>query len=474
MDGAVVGAGRPGLAWVWGTLLCGGCLLRLTGLEVHSFWYDEVQAAWLATVPDLFLELRGDRHPPLFFLALQQWAAWFGTSDAVLRALPALTGCASLLVFARVTPRVLPPRAAMLAVAAFAFAPFQVWYAQELRMYAQLELGSLLALLGAVSQQMPVAGRGALLFVGTALAMGSHYFGFLVPAFVLPLLFDRTRAGGTGSRTCFLLALAAVLGIVVWLPWLLAFVPDQLRAPWGFAARTSLRELAELPVRMFVTTGRALPAWLPLALGFCVGLGLLGALGDLRQRSGPTRRLAVSLGCTVAALLAAFVFLPPNLQPMYLIGVSPVFVMLLAQGLARLPARIPIGWIWVLLLALATLGVRQQNHKEDYRHVVAEIAAAFQRGDLVVAVTGTPEGPSQAGLRHYLRERPDVLAAIRALPGLTAELEAGTLGPTRIHVLHRDRGYAQPSLERLLARVQVVEATVPREIVRRLLVHSPR
>lgn len=463
--------------WPAALVLAVGSGLRLHGLSVHSFWYDEAASLAVATADDPWSALRGDRHPPLFFLLLRGWHALVGADDAALRTLPALLGIAALLGLHVVARRLLSPRASLLATALFAAAPFQVWYAQELRMYVLLELGTVVALLGATATATATgrtAVRAALLAGGAALALGSHYFGFLVPALCAPFVW-RGR-----DRRSLALLLAPIAGLVVWLPWLVLVVPEQMRTPWAFQARLGARDLLELPVRWFVVIGSALPAWLPLAVAGLVAAGLVGALRLAWQRDAAARALLASLALAALALLLAFVVLPPTLQPFYAIGVAPVATLLVAHGLARgLPHGVWAGAALAAVCTIGTLVLRAGNQKEDYRGATADLARAFAPGDVVVAVTGTPEFLSQAGLRHYLREQPAARAAIAELPELLERLERGErVGPgdgtLRLQVLYRDRLYAAPTLQRLRARARVVHEGVDRAGLRHLTLVVPR
>ena len=164
-------------------LVGAGVLWRLTGLGHQSLWYDEAATVHVATATDWLGALRGDRHPPVSFLAFRAWAAAFGHGDATLRLLPALCSCAALALFAGTARRlVASENAARLAIALYAFSPFLIWHAQEVRMYPFVELGSVLALRGATALLDGVAhSRAAALatLCGTAIASGSHYLGAL-------------------------------------------------------------------------------------------------------------------------------------------------------------------------------------------------------------------------------------------------------------------------------------------------------
>lgn len=131
------GAGAPTLL----NLLIGcGILCRVVQyLWDRSFWVDEAS---------LVLNIRGktamqllgplDYHqaaPPLFLLAERGVFRLIGGSEWSLRLLPLLAGCASVLVFAKVARRLLPPWPAMLALAFFCFSDRLIWHAAEVKQY---------------------------------------------------------------------------------------------------------------------------------------------------------------------------------------------------------------------------------------------------------------------------------------------------------------------------------------------------
>jgi hypothetical protein len=136
--------------------------------------------------------------------------------------------------------------------------------------------------------------------------------------------------------------------------------------------------------------------------------------------------------------------------------------MVVAFGTGQLMPHQMLTWLFAALLLCGTVALRQENAKEDYRGAVAELASQWQPGDSIVAVTGTPEGPSQAGLHHYLRDRPELLASIRDLPALLDQLESGERLSGRLQVLYRDRPYAEPQLRRLRSLAREVRAGSPR------------
>src|SRR4029079_296335 len=81
-----------------------------------------------------------DQHPPLFYLLLHGWIALLGDTPGALRSLSALTSFLAIPFFALAARRFAGTWVALVATFLLAIAPFQVRYAQEVRMYGLLML----------------------------------------------------------------------------------------------------------------------------------------------------------------------------------------------------------------------------------------------------------------------------------------------------------------------------------------------
>jgi uncharacterized membrane protein len=137
LTGRSVWLGRLALAGL--TIL--GAALRLYGIGDKSLWLDEAFSVILAqrSVGEVLRQIvLTDTHPPLYYLALHAWVA-LGASEAVVRSLSALWSIASIPLMYLVGKALYDDRrAGLLAAGILAFSPFQIWYAQEARMYAML------------------------------------------------------------------------------------------------------------------------------------------------------------------------------------------------------------------------------------------------------------------------------------------------------------------------------------------------
>jgi uncharacterized membrane protein len=111
-------------------------------------WYDEAFTVAISNHPLLTtLEaIRGDVHPPLWYLIEWINVHLFGTGAVALRLPAALAGTAAVVELYELVKRVAPEKAARWAGVLMAIMPGQIYYAQEARMYSLL---TLLVLMGA-------------------------------------------------------------------------------------------------------------------------------------------------------------------------------------------------------------------------------------------------------------------------------------------------------------------------------------
>jgi hypothetical protein len=268
-------------------------------------------------------------------------------------------------------------------------------------------------------------------------------------------------------------ALAAGAGVLVWVPWLVRMLPRQTATAWGALELTSLRDIGELPVRLFLVDADVLPpGWRFVGWGAGI-LILAGAALCLREAlRGAPSALAILCAWTAPIALAygTSALFGPAFAPRYLIAVEPYAVLAVGLGLGALrPAWLGASAIGSLVLGCATIAVlhERENRKEDFRGACALVAGAWRPGDVVVCVTGTEPGFSDAPLEYYLRDRPEMLASVvgeRDLVERRERLPAGSI----VHVVFRDAWYAHASLDGLLSVASIESEILVDERVRYL------
>jgi len=328
--------------------------LRLIALNVRPVWYDEAFAVFLAEkdYAAIALGTAADTMPPLYYILLHGWISLVGETPLALRMLSvALSMLTMTLVFA-IARRGFGVRVATFAMLFTALAPFQIYHAQELRMYTILAVALMLyvyAVMRLVARQCYVL---PLLAFATALALYSHNLAFLtLGAANIFLLWRRDW------NAQFRLIIAQIVGALLFFPWLL-YVPTQIakiqRAFW-----TQPPGLADvLQMLVVFTTHLPLPPMIfALALFITLAIFALAAfeLGRAFRHGAPP-----ALG-----LVLAFALIPPVLMFILSYLMRPIFVprgvivsslayyILLAYIVARAPRAVPFAL--ATLIALLTL-----------------------------------------------------------------------------------------------------------------------
>ena len=192
--------------WPLAALVVLAAALRLSTLDLQSFWYDEAYVPVHTLHASLAATLRSVEHrentPPLWYVLIWAWSRIFGTGMLALRLPSALAGIATVAVAWGIGQQLAGRRAALATAALVATNPLLVWYSQEARAYGLFVFMAALAmwcLLRADAE--PTPGRLATFAASGSPALATHYFAvFLVAPMCLWLLRPRSHAGlGTAS-----------------------------------------------------------------------------------------------------------------------------------------------------------------------------------------------------------------------------------------------------------------------------------
>lgn len=206
--------------------------IRLLGVISRPIWYDEAFSILFAEKglnAMLFGTLAptgagsADIHPLGYYTLLWLWMGPFGRSLVATRLLSIVTGLVSVYLIYLIAFEALSDRkAAHLSMFIAALAPFQVHYAQEIRMYSLLLMWLLLATFayqrGAKTRSWKWWGIFA---VAAALAQYTHNLAafYLVPLALLPIL-------QKDWKTFQAVVLAAFSALILYFPWLIQ-LPTQ-------------------------------------------------------------------------------------------------------------------------------------------------------------------------------------------------------------------------------------------------------
>ena len=358
--------------------------LRVALLAARSIWYDEAFSVFLAE-RDFGSIVRGtaaDVQPPLYYFLLHVWLQ-LAENVFVLRFLSvALSMLVVVLVYV-VARRLFSERVGAFAMFFAALAPFQIYHAQELRMYALFAFGALLYVYG-VSQPAPRRWRRfVLIALGALIALYAHSLAILtLVAANVYLLFKRAWRGQIE------LLAAQGVALIAFAPWLF-YLPSQIggiqRAYWTQPPGA----LDVLQMLMVFTTYLPLPMpILAFALFITLALATLVALHVWRAPRG--------LG-----LLLTFALVPPALMfalsysmrsvfiPRGVIASALAYYILLAMLAARAPRRARVGIGVIALIVTASVlpfyyGAWGEWRRAPFVEADQFLSAQVQSNDLIL------------------------------------------------------------------------------------------
>ena len=328
--------------------------LRAYRLGGQSLWADEGNSAALAgrSLAQIARDAAHDIHPPLYYWLLHGWTRLFGRGEIGLRSLSVVLGLLLVWLIYLIGRRLHGPATGLLAAFLAAVNPFQVYYAQEARMYTLLAVCGAALLYNfvrllkeeteAIVPLLSLVSPFSLSFVSVSvLGLYTHY-SFPILLLAVNLLYlawwvASRRLHRPWIRLARWAALQAIVFLLFlpWLPVALAQVTGWpgVAAPlgWGEALLTTLRLLALGPGCAAKISG----LWL-IPFGVLLVLGLASCelrFADLRHWFVwlvPVLWLVLP----VLMMLALGLFKEAYLK--FLLLASPPFCLLLAQGVTSL------------------------------------------------------------------------------------------------------------------------------------------
>jgi mannosyltransferase len=320
-----------------------GAALRLQ--SPSELWLDEAISVNISGLPlgEVAGALRRDGAPPLYPLLLWGWERLVGDGTTAVRLLSALFGVSALAAAALAGARLAGRVGGVAAMLLLATSPFAVYYSSEARPYSLVVLLVLCGFLALDSYlRQPRAARGVLVAVASAALALTHYWSLFLLAVVAVGLVVRARQMRSSSDVRAVGWMAA--GGLLFLPWLPTFLYQLAHTgtPWalprGFAmVLTTVSEWsggAGSPQQVLAVTLLVLAG---------VGASAVAASGsrleiDLRGRP-PGRALAFVVVGTLVLGLAVGRLTGAAFVPRYTTVALPVFLLLAALGVARLPRR---------------------------------------------------------------------------------------------------------------------------------------
>jgi mannosyltransferase len=411
--GAAREPARPRLArwWPLAALTLLAAVLRLSTLDLQSFWYDEAFTPVHVLHPSLWATLRAVSHsensPPLWYLIAWADSRVLGSGEIALRLPSALAGIAAVPVAWAIGAEIEGPstatvrRAAAACAALVAVNPLFVWYSQEARAYGLFVLTGALAMLCFLrTWREPTRGRMAAFALTGALALLTHYFAvfLLIPMALWLVWRSRTRRVALPA-----IGVLALVGAA-----LLPLISAQGGHGTQWIGRWALTNRLEAIPQYFLTgyTGSVLghaielAVAVPILAGVGLGLWRMSEPRKLRAAEPPGARLRLAL---VLAIAACGVLIPivlvglgaDYLAPRNLVAAMiPVTVVIAVLSVWPARSSLP-GIALTSVIALAFLAITldvdvsprlQRGNWRDLAHDLARGPAGGIRDGVITTV----------------------------------------------------------------------------------------
>ncbi len=336
-------------------LILAGFLIRIYSIDFQGLWRDEVDQWRFALSPlrdqfSHFFEIGWNG--PLFSPILRLWIAGVGDSVFGMRYFSLLCGVLCIPLIYVLSQRMLDKKTAVWSVLLYAFSPYMVWYAQEVKMYTWVPM---LVLLGLYSLERACRVPGWKWWVITFTATCAAFYSHILAALVIPVQFvwywrnpKRHKKAWIGGAVILLLLVVPYVPLLFW------------QLPMVFTARETgypTKSLFEMVSALLTgwTAGIYMGAWTNgfiwhAVTGLSGACALFGLTVLVRERY---RQLSMLLAWLVLPLLAIWIFSlkSPIFADRYLIWTAPAFFILAAHGISQF-AKININLMWFIGLTV--------------------------------------------------------------------------------------------------------------------------
>ena len=388
-----------------------GIAIRFVALGRQSLWADELFAVFWSRsgIGYVLSHSREETTPPLYYLLLNLWMRMFGDSESAVRLLSACASAATIPVIWALGKKLFNCRAGLIAAMLFALSSWQLYFAQEARCYALLDLTFALTLISiatittqlrsGVSMLGAIAGMpGIALLLSAAAATYLHFVAFpmfLAIAGAVAVIWWREFKFDQKYLACFLVI--GMLVLVLSAPSLALAISERNSPEMTWMHTTPPTVTKLLGILMGAPAWKGAPDWtigafiLMSIISAGVWASLLG-YGCWRCRSETALALVYLLPIagliilSLASVSQTFFFMRTTIWlsiPIYL-GI--------AGGLIQLCGRAQvIATALVIVLSLPfTAGYFAFSVKEPWKRIVQNYAEKITPGDLLVLGERTP------------------------------------------------------------------------------------
>ena len=362
--------------------------------STQSIRLDESQSIWQTShSPARILEIVAeDVHVPLYHLILHFWEFFFGTEIVLVRLLSFLFFLISIPLFYKLANLSLRQKAALFAVALFAFSPFLNWYGNEARMYSLFVFLTILNQYFFIRIYKDESENNPLIWTGYTLSfllgIFTHYF-FLFYIVVQAVFFLRYKKYfPKGSFQKF--AIVSFAGAVALAPWL--WYVQKL----GIAGQVGPLLVAPSTINIFNTFSQFIFGFqtdhvnsILLALWPIAVLLVFLAIQKNKKIPLDVMYYFFSFMLPIILVFLVSIFIRPIYLTRYLVFTLPSLYLFISWMVASYPQKLSNFLKMFLLVGMfCTLIVEARSAsvvvKEDYKSATEYLNLSVKEEDLVI------------------------------------------------------------------------------------------
>ncbi len=377
-----------------------GGALRVHTLGFDSFWLDETITMHFVlsmSYYELLTKLpEVQPHLPLYYVLLKGWISLFGTEEQAVRLLSACVSTLTIPTIYALGKRLYGFQVGTIAALLFAINPFQIYFAQEARMYALLAFLTVLSYYSLLRYLRSPTDYNWVVYILTAILLAyTHVYGFFIIAaqFSYYLWLEYRRVSDFRQYAVRVSQVLLPVGIGSIPP--AGMIAAKVFVPSTYGSGSQVRHIPAPPnwhdiVTTFVQFVVRVPHF-PWNVFVFVGLviGIFGSLFVPRKVLSTRKAMLLWswLLVPVGIAIGSSYLVQPVYSAKYLIGCSVALYLLFARGVSLVPRpNVRTVLLAVILVStVAPISYQYTHHqKRQFEGAATFVEKRYSPQDLII------------------------------------------------------------------------------------------
>ncbi|MHA2131492.1 MAG: glycosyltransferase family 39 protein [Promethearchaeota archaeon] len=440
-------------------ILLTSLFIRIFELSAESLWADEfysINLAGKSLTQIIRITSTKDFHPPLYYIILHYWTKIFGTSEFAARFPSAIFGFLSVFMIYKVGELIFNKEIGLLSSLILGLNIFHIHYSQDVRMYSQLTLLTLISFYYFIKLIKDINSKNSLLYLAaTSFLLYTHVFGIFILIAQNIYLFLIFLSSNDFSKFYFKkwIFLQAIL-IFLYAPWILVLIKKVLATQQ--ISKSNISWIPEPSIysiyRSFKTYSSPYLRYIYLILAFIsildFGESKNISKSELKIQWPNSNWLSLLFIWLLTPIILPFI-ISKILMPIYwnrfTIGASLAFYILVSKGIMKIDRKLIQMGIISIILFISLWNVSQYYidvKKEQWRDLADYIDKSAEDKDLVIFHIDHIKSFDYYSERQNIIKKPFPSKTRLVLEENVKELESTVKGHSRVWVvLSHSRDY---------------------------------